>query len=186
IQDWYVKPQLGSVPGVADVSSVGGFPIEYQVAPDPNRLDVLGVRLDDVIEAVAASNAATGGHVVHKGNAEFVVRGVGWLGGSQKAGDESIDPGRVVRGLANVMVPLRGGGTIRLAELADVAIVPCFRRGVLEKDGNEVTGGVVLLAHGENPLDVTRRLKAKIREIQVGLPRGVRIVPFYDRTPLIE
>ena len=78
------------------------------------------------------------------------------------------------------------GGTIQLAEVADVALGPGFRRGVLEKDGNEVTGGVVLMAHGENPLDVTRRIKAKIRELQAGLPRGVRIVPFYDRTPLIE
>jgi copper/silver efflux system protein len=185
IQDWYVRPQLGSVPGVADVSSVGGFPIEYQVVPDPNRMRVLGVSLNDVVTAVATSNASSGGHVVHKGNAEYVVRGVGRLGASSTAGDESVDPGRVVRDLENVVVPHGKGGTIRLAEVADVAVGASFRRGALEKDGNEVTGGVVLMAHGENPLEVTRRIKAKIRELQIGLPRGVRIVPFYDRAPLI-
>ena len=186
IQDWYVRPQLGSVPGVAEVSSVGGFPIEYEVAPDPDRLRLFGVTLEDVLEAVASSNAATGGHVVNKGNAEYVVRGVGWLGASTRPGDDSFDPRRAIRDLENVVLPADGGGTVRLAEVATVAMVPGFRRGVLEKDGNEVVGGVVLMAHGENPLEVTRRIKAKIRELQAGLPRGVRIVPFYDRTPLIE
>ncbi len=114
------------------------------------------------------------------------MRGVGRLGASPTPGDESFDSDRALRDLENVVVPLAKGGTIRLAEVADVALGPGFRRGVLEKDGNEVTGGVVLMAHGENPLEVTRRIKAKIRELQTGLPRGVRIVPFYDRTPLIQ
>jgi copper/silver efflux system protein len=186
IEDWYVRPQLGSVPGVADVSSVGGFPIEYQVAPDPNRLRVLGVSLKDVIEAVSASNATAGGHVIHKGNAEYVVRVAGNLGASTQPGDETFDPARALHDLENVVVPRSQGGAIRLAEVADIAVGPGFRRGVLEKDGSEVTGGVVLMAHGENPLEVTRRIKAKIRELQTGLPKGVRIVPFYDRTPLIQ
>ncbi len=186
VQDWYVRPQLDSVPGVADVSSVGGFPIEYEVAPDPDRLRVFGVTLKDVLDAVAESNVATGGHVLHKGNAEYVVRGVGRLGASPRPGDDSFDARRAVRDLEDVVLLARGGGTVRLAEVATVAVVPGFRRGVLEKDGNEVVGGVVLMAYGENPLEVTRRIKAKIRELQVGLPQGVRIVPFYDRTPLIE
>ena len=186
IQDWYVRPQLGSVPGVADVSSVGGFPIEYQVAPDPDRLRILGVSLKDVVQAVASSNAASGGHLLHKGNAEYVVRGVMRLGSSSTPGDESFDAGRAVRDLENVVVPVAGGGSRRLVDVAEIKIAPGFRRGVLEKDGNEVTGGVVLVARGENPLEVTRRVKAKIRELQTGLPLGVRIVPFYDRTPLIH
>jgi len=186
IQDWYVRPQLGSVPGVADVSSVGGFPIEYQVTPDLDRMRVLGLALEDVVEAVSTSNATSGGHLLHKGNAEFVVRGVGRLGVSTTAGDDTFDRGRAVRDLENVVVSLPEGGTIRLAEIAEIGVGPGFRRGVLEKDGNEVTGGVVLIAHGENPLEVTRRIKVKIRELETGLPRGVRIVPFYDRTPLIE
>ena len=186
IQDWYVRPQLGSVAGVADVSSVGGFPIEYQVMPDPNRMRVFGVALSDVVDAVSTSNASSGGHVIHKGNAEYVVRGVGRLGASLKPGDESFDSDRAIRDLENVVIPLARGGTIRLADVADVALGPGFRRGALEKDGNEVTGGVVLMAHGENPLEVTRRIKDKIKEIETGLPRGTRIIPFYDRTPLIQ
>ncbi len=93
IQDWFVRPQLGSVPGVAEVSSVGGFPIEYEVAPDCDRLRLFGVTLRDLLQAVSSSNAATAGHVVNKGNAEYVVRGVGWLGASPKPGDESFDRG---------------------------------------------------------------------------------------------
>jgi Cu(I)/Ag(I) efflux system membrane protein CusA/SilA len=185
IEDWFVRPQLGSVPGVADVSSVGGFPIEYQVVPDPNQMQILGVALTDVIAAVAASNQSSGGHVIHKGNAEYVVRGVGNLGIASRAGDEIIEPKRVVSDLENVIVPGRGGGSVRLGDFADVRVGPGFRRGALERDGNEVTGGVVLLSRGENPLEVTRRIKQKIRELQVGLPPGVRILPFYDRTPLI-
>jgi Cu(I)/Ag(I) efflux system membrane protein CusA/SilA len=186
IQDWYVRPQLGSIPGVADVSSVGGFPIEYQISPDPHRLRAFGVTMKDVIEAVSASNASAGGHVVHKGNAEYVVRGVGALGASPRAGDETFDRDRALRDLENVVIPRPQGGTIRLADVAAIGIAPGFRRGVLEKDGNEVTGGVVLMARGENPLEVTRRIHAKIRELQTGLPPGVRVVPFYDRTPLIK
>jgi copper/silver efflux system protein len=186
IQDWYVRPQLGSVPGVAEVSSVGGFPVEYQVVPDPTRLRAFDVTLKDVVAAVAASNAASGGHVVHKGNAEFVVRGVALLGASTTPGDETFDSKRALRDLANVVVPVPEGGTIRLAEVAEISLGAGFRRGVLEKDGNEVVGGVVLLARGENPLEVTRRIKAKILELKTGLPAGVKIVPFYDRTPLIH
>ncbi len=186
IQDWYVRPQLGSVPGVADVSSVGGFPIEYQITPDPNRLRLSGFTLSDLAGAVRAANASAGGHVIQQANAEFVVRAVGRLGASPRAGDEGFDSERALHDLENVVIPRPAGGTVRLAELAEVAIGPGFRRGVLEKDGNEVTGGVVLMAQGENPLEVTRRIKAKIRELARGLPAGVRIVPFYDRTPLIE
>jgi Cu(I)/Ag(I) efflux system membrane protein CusA/SilA len=186
IQDWYVRPQLGSVPGVADVSSVGGFPVEYQITPDPNRLRIFGVSPKEIVEAVSASNASAAGHVVHKGNAEYVVRGVGWLGAAPRAGDETFDAKRALRDLENVVLPLREGRSIRLADIGTVALGPGFRRGALEKDGNEVTGGVVLMTRGENPLEVTRRIKAKILELQTGLPRGVRIVPFYDRTPLIQ
>src|SRR5262249_11270962 len=131
-------------------------------------------------------NSSAGGHVLTKGRAEFVVHGVGWLGTSDKPGDMTFDASRAVKDLENVPLPTREAETVRLVEVARVQVAPGIRRGVLEKDGNEVAGGVVLIAHGENPLEVTRRVKAKIREIQTGLPKGVRIVPFYDRTPLIE
>ncbi len=186
IQDWFVRPQLGAVAGVAEVSSVGGYPYEYEVAVDPRRLKALGVTLKEVIDAVASSNSAAGGHVITKGQAEYVVRGVGWLGASGKAGDTGFDVKKAAADLEQVPLSTASSGIARISDLARVTITPGYRRGVLEKDGNEVTGGVVLMSHGENPLEVTRRLKAKIREIQGGLPRGVKIVAFYDRTPLIE
>ena len=187
IQDWYVRPQLASVPGVADVSSVGGFPIEYQVVPDPHKMRVLGVSLHEVIDAVASANASAGGHVVHKGNAEYVVREVmGRPELSPRPGDEGFDSARVVRDLESVVVPLTSGGTIRLAEVANIAIGPGFRRGVLEKDGSEVTGGMILMARGENPLEITRRIRPRSASCEPACPPACASVPFYDRTPLIQ
>jgi Cu(I)/Ag(I) efflux system membrane protein CusA/SilA len=185
VQDWYVRPQLSSVAGVAEVASVGGFVGEYAIEIDPRRLQALGVKLADVLQAVSRANAAVGGDVIHKANAEYIVRGVGWLG--QSAGEDTdIDQHRVLRDLEDVLVPRLSGGVARLKDVATVRLSPAPRRGVLEKDGNEVTGGVVLMRQGENALDVTRRLKDKIRELQTGLPPNVRIVPFYDRVPLIR
>jgi Cu(I)/Ag(I) efflux system membrane protein CusA/SilA len=185
VQDWYVRPQLSSVPGVAEVASVGGYCREYAIAVDPRRLQALGVSLSDVLQAVPRANAAVGGDVIHKANVEYVVQGVGWFGQSAHE-DAEVDPSRVLRDLENVLVPRASGGVVRLADVAAVGLAPAPRRGVLEKDGNEVTGGVVLMRQGENALEVTRRLKDKIGELQAGLPPGVRIVPFYDRTPLIR
>jgi Cu(I)/Ag(I) efflux system membrane protein CusA/SilA len=185
VQDWYVRPQLSAVPGVAEVASVGGYCAEYVLEVDPRRLRALGVHLSDVLQAVPRSNASVGGDVIHKANAEYIVHGVGWLG--QSAQDNAdFDPRRVLRDLENILVPRSSGGAVRLAEVAAVGLRPAPRRGVLEKDGNEVTGGVVLMRQGENALEVTRRLKDKIQELQGGLPPGVRLVPFYDRTPLIR
>ncbi|WP_165230762.1 efflux RND transporter permease subunit [Aquisphaera insulae] len=181
IQDWYVKPQLGSVPGVAEVASVGGYPIEYAVSVDPLRLRALGVTLRDVESAVARSNSSVGGHAIQKGNAEYLVSATGWLGGGREDSSAA-----VVRDLGAVVLPAPGGKAVRLAEVADITVAPGPRRGILEKDGNEITGGVILMASGENPLEVTRRIEERIHEIEPGLPRGVTIVPFYDRTPLIE
>jgi Cu(I)/Ag(I) efflux system membrane protein CusA/SilA len=185
VQDWYVRPQLSSVPGVAEVASVGGYVGEYVIELDPRRLQVLGVRLIDVLQAVPRANAAVGGDVIHKANAEYIVHSIGWLGHAAKE-NADFDPQRVLRDLENILVPRSSGGSVRLAEVATVGLTPAPRRGVLEKDGNEVTGGVVLMRQGENALEVTRRLKEKIGELQGGLPPGVRIVPFYDRTPLIR
>jgi Cu(I)/Ag(I) efflux system membrane protein CusA/SilA len=185
IQDWYVRPQLSSVSGVAEVASVGGYVGEYAVEVDPRRLQALGVRLSDVLQAVPRANAAVGGDVIHKANAEYIVHGKGWLGQSAQE-NADVDPQRVLRDLENVLVPRASGGTVRLTDVATVGVRPGPRRGVLEKDGNEVAGGVVLMRQGENALEVTRRIKEKIAELQDGLPAGVRIVPFYDRTPLIR
>ncbi|MDG3003191.1 efflux RND transporter permease subunit [Paludisphaera mucosa] len=181
VQDWYVKPQLASVPGVAEVASVGGYPIEYSVAVDPLRLRARGVTLHEIESAVARSNSSVGGHAVQKGNAEYFVSGMGWLGAGSPDGGAA-----VVRDLESVVLAAPGGRTVLLKDVADVSISPGPRRGVLEKDGGEIVGGVVLMASGENPLEVTRRIKARIHELEAGLPRGVSIRPFYDRTPLIE
>ncbi|HEV3259122.1 MAG TPA: efflux RND transporter permease subunit, partial [Gemmataceae bacterium] len=185
IQDWYVRNQLSAVPGVAEVASVGGYPVEYQIDVNPDRLRARGVTLAAVVEAVSRSNSAVGGHVIHKANSEYAVRGVGWLGASAGPAGEDSRP-RVVRDLENVVIPLPSGASLRLAEVATVALGAQPRRGVLEKDGSEVVGGVVLMRRGENPLEVTRRLREKIQELDAGLPAGVRIVPVYDRTPLIR
>ena len=183
VQDWYVRPRLASVEGVAEVAGVGGFPIEYQVSVVPYRLRARGVTLSRVVDAIARSNASVGGHSIQKGNAEYLVRGVGRLGASAEGGDAA---SAIVRDLEGVLIAGSGGEPVRVGDVATVAVGPGPRRGVLEKDGAEAVGGVVLMASGENPLEVTRRIKARIHEISSGLPSGVSIVPFYDRTPLIE
>ena len=173
IQDWFIRYQLNSVQGVAEVASVGGAPKEYQIDLDPNKLRSFGISLGEVYSAVARSNSSVGGRVLHQGNAEYLIRSVGWI--------ENIDD------IRNTVVTQRNNGTpIYVHMLGTVQIGPAFRRSVLEKDGKEVVGGVVLMRYGENPLEVTRRIKEKITTLQAGLPEGVRIVPFYDRTPLIH
>jgi Cu(I)/Ag(I) efflux system membrane protein CusA/SilA len=173
IQDWFVRYQLNSVPGVAEVASAGGAPREYQIDLDPNKLRAFGISLGEVYSAVARSNSAVGGRVIHQANAEYLIRSIGWI--------ESLDD------IRETVVAQRGNGTpINVGMLGTVQVGPAFRRSVLEKDGNEVVGGVVLMRYGENPLEVTTRIKEKIATLQAGLPEGVRIVPFYDRTPLIH
>lgn len=172
VQDWYVRYQLNSVPGVAEVASVGGAPREYQVDLDPNKLRAYGITLGEVYSAVQRANSAVGGRVIHKGNAEYLIRSVGWIRGLDD--------------LKDTVVAQRSNGTpIYVKDLGAVQMGPGYRRSVLEKDGREVVGGVALMRYGENPLEVTRRIKEKITTLQAGLPEGVRIVPFYDRTPLI-
>ncbi len=172
IQDWFVRYQLNSVPGVAEVASVGGAPREYQIDLDPERLRAYGLTLGEVYAAVQRSNSAVGGRVLHRGNAEYLIRSIGWI--------ES------VADLRKTVVAEREGTPITLDTIGTVQMGPGFRRSVLEKDGREVVGGVVLMRHGGNPLEVTRRIKEKITALQPGLPEGVRVVPFYDRTPLIK
>jgi Cu(I)/Ag(I) efflux system membrane protein CusA/SilA len=174
IQDWYVRYQLNSVPGVAQVASAGGMPIEYQIDVDPNKLRAYNVTLGELFSAVAGSNSAVGGKVIQKGNAEFIVRGVGWI-------ENTKDIEKTV-----VKADAAKGMPIYVSNLGTVSLGSEFRRSVLEKNGNEAVGAVVMMRHGENPLEVTKRIKAKIQELQPGLPEGVRIVPFYDRTRLIN
>jgi Cu(I)/Ag(I) efflux system membrane protein CusA/SilA len=172
IQDFNVRYQLASVPGVAEVASVGGFVREYQVDVDPAKLRLYDLPLSAVYSAIASSNLSVGGKVVAANNTEYLVRGVGWLEG--------------VKDLENVAVVSRAGVPVRLKDLATVQVGPAFRRNALEKDGREAVGGVVMMRLGQNPLEVTEAIKQKTRAMQSGLPEGVRIVPFYDRTRLIH
>jgi copper/silver efflux system protein len=178
IQDWYVRYQLNSVPGVAQVASVGGYPIEYQIDVDPHKLRAYGITLGDLYSAVGRSNSSVGGRVIHKGHAEYLIRGVGWIGADK-------DP---ITDIKNIVVKTNEhtGTPIYISNLATVSLGTQFRRSVLEKNGNEVVGGVCMMRYGENPLAVTNRIKQKIEQLQAGLPAGVRIVPFYDRTRLIH
>ena len=171
IQDFYVRYQL-YVPGVAQVASAGGFVREYQIDVDPDMLRAYAIPLGAVYDAVARSNIAVGGKVFLEARAEILIRGVGWLKG--------------IRDIENIVVAQRSDVPITVAQLAKVQFGPGFRRGVLEKNGHEVTGGVVMMRYGENPLSVTKAVKDRIEQLQPGLPKGVRIVPFYDRTRLIE
>jgi copper/silver efflux system protein len=172
LNKFYVAPQLNAAAGVAEVAPVGGTPVEYQVDVRPEDLRAYGVTVGEVFDAVSRANLPAAGGVVQKNNAEYIVRGVGWVKGKQDIED--------------AVVKEVGGVPVYVKTVATVQMGPAFRRGVFEKDGSEVVGGVVLMRHGENPLRVTERVKEKIKELQPGLPEGVQIVPAYDRTRLIQ
>lgn len=172
LQKFYIGPELNSVPGVAEVGTVGGMPFEYQIDVDPNALRAFNVTLGELYEAVGRSNSAVGGRVVQKNNAEYLIRGVGWI---ENAHD-----------IENTVITQRNGIPVYVRNLARVQMGPQFRRSVYIKGGNEVVGAAVMMRFGENPLAVTNRIKQKVQELQSALPPGVHIVPAYDRTRLIE
>jgi Cu(I)/Ag(I) efflux system membrane protein CusA/SilA len=172
LNKFYIAPQLNSAPGVADVAIVGGAPLEYQIDVRPEDLRAYGITLGELYAAVGKSNMPAGGGVVQKNNAEYIVRGVGWI--------------RDKRDIENTVIKEINGTPIYVRSIATVQLGTQFRRSVFEKDGSEVNGGAVLMRHGENPLAVTERVKQKIQELQPGLPEGVHIVPAYDRTRLIH
>ncbi|MGI8981172.1 MAG: efflux RND transporter permease subunit [Pirellulaceae bacterium] len=172
LNKFYITPQLTAAAGVADVAVVGGMPLEYQIDVRPEDLRSYNVTLGDLYSAVSRSNMPSGGGVIQKNNAEFIVRGVGWIQGKED--------------IENAVITEVRGTPIYVKNVANVTLGTQFRRSVYEKDGNEVTGGVVLMRHGQNPLAVTERVKEKIQELQPGLPKGVHIIPAYDRTRLIH
>jgi Cu(I)/Ag(I) efflux system membrane protein CusA/SilA len=186
IQDWFVAPQLSSVAGVAEVASVGGFASEYQIDVDPLRLPLYGVTVATIVEEVGRSNLGATGHVMQKSGAEYIVRSANRLGQTAGIIENATAKEQTIRDLENIVIPIDQSRSVRLGELATVRLGPQPRRGAFEKDGNEVTGGVVSMRFGENPLRLTERIKARIDELQPSLPDGVRIVTVYDRTPLIR
>lgn len=174
IQDWYIRYQLTSVPGVSEVASVGGFLKQYQVNIDPNRLITHDVTIDDVVEALRMGNRDTGGRVMEMAEREYMVRGLGYI--------------KSIPDIEDIVLKVdRTGTPVRVRDVGRVEIGPEERRGLAELNGEgEAVGGIVVMRFGENALDVIDGVKAKLKEIESGLPPGVTIRPVYDRSDLIH
>ncbi|MFH1943628.1 MAG: efflux RND transporter permease subunit, partial [bacterium] len=180
IQDWYVRYALQSADGVAEVASVGGYVKEYQIDVDPAALLQHGVALTDVFNAVRMSNVDVGARTVEVNRVEYVVRGVGFI--------------KTLEDIEYTVVKMKDNVPLYVKDVADVSLGPALRRGVLDKEGAEAVGGVVVVRFGENPLATIKNVKEKIAQISPGLLKKtladgtvsqVTIVPFYDRTGLI-
>lgn len=172
IEDFTIKQQLSAVPGVAEVASIGGYVMQYQINLDPYRMQSYRVTLGQVFSAIGANNANVGAKVVEQNGQEFIIRGLGLI--------ESIDD------INNMVITQNNNVPIYIRDVASVTAGPDFRRGVLTKSGYEAAGGIVIQRMGENTLNVIDKVKAKIAEIQPTLPEGMRIVPFYDQTDLVK
>ncbi|MFM7737669.1 MAG: efflux RND transporter permease subunit, partial [Alphaproteobacteria bacterium] len=175
LQDWWLRYQLQSVPGVAEVAAVGGFVKQYQVSADPERLLAYGIGLPTLVDAIRKSNGEVGGRLLEMGGAEYMVRGRGYL--------------RSVEDIENTVVSVdpKTGTPVLVRQVAKVAIGPEIRRGVADLDGEgDTVGGIVVMRQGENALAVIDRVKRAIADLAPGLPPGVEIVPVYDRSDLIR
>ncbi len=174
LQDWFLRYELKTLPGVAEVASIGGMVKQYQVVLDPVRLAAYGVTQTEVVEAIQRANQETGGSVLELAEAEYMVRAGGYL--------KSLDDFRAI--------PLRtaaGGVPVRLGDVATVQIGPEMRRGIAELNGQgEVAGGVIVLRSGKNARATITAVKHKLAELKTGLPPGVEIVTTYDRSQLID
>ncbi|MFM8359045.1 MAG: efflux RND transporter permease subunit, partial [Verrucomicrobiota bacterium] len=171
LQDFFVRYELQSVPGVAEVAGIGGFIKQYSVEVNPTKLRAAGVSLAQVLDAISASHLNVGGKTIEENGMEFVVRGVGLVRG--------------VTDLEQVPVAERNGVPILLRDLATVEVGGDFRRGALDVDGHEVVGGIVVMRTGENAMAVIERVKERLARLAPSLPPGVTIRPFYDRSDLI-
>ena len=172
IQDWYIRYQLNSVPGVAEVASVGGTVRQYQIDVDPKRLQAFKIPISTVVDAVMRSNKNVGGNVVEGSGTWTVIRGLGLVARTSD--------------LEQVVIGADSGVPIFVRQVADVKVGDAFRVSALMKGTEEAVGGVVVARYGVSTVDVINRVKEKIQALEAGLPPGVRIVPFYDRSTLIE
>lgn len=172
-QDWYLRYYLKSVPGVAEVAPVGGFEKQYQVNVDPNRLQAYGIPIRKVTEAVRGGNSDVGGRLLEFGGTEYMVRGKGYA--------------KSLQDFENILLSVSEEGTpIRVKDIGEAVLGPEIRRGATDLDGQgEVVSGIVVMRQGQNALEVIDRVKARIKEIEPGLPEGVKIIPVYDRSDLI-
>jgi copper/silver efflux system protein len=171
LQDTFVRYQLAAVPGVAEVASIGGFVRQWQVEVSALKLKQYGVMLGEVMDAVAAGNQNIGGKTIEENGAEFVVRGIGLV---QSAAD-----------LESIALQPRDGTPLFLRDVAAVRIGGDFRRGSLDVNGRQVVGGIVVMRYGENAYQVIQDVKARLAALAPGLPAGVTVEPFYDRSDLI-
>ncbi|MCB9082026.1 MAG: efflux RND transporter permease subunit [Lewinellaceae bacterium] len=181
VQDFYVKYGLNAVEGVSEVASVGGQIKEYQIDVNPDALKAFGIPLMDVMAAVKKSNRDAGAETIEINKVEYFVRGLGYI--------------KKIEDLELAVVAVNNNVPIRIKDIGVVSLGPATRRGILDKDGAEVAGGVVIARYGSNPLAVINGVKAKIKEMAPGLPKKtladgtvsqLTIVPFYDRTQLIQ
>tara|TARA_R110000796_G_scaffold201818_1_gene318028 strand:- start:197 stop:2038 length:1842 start_codon:yes stop_codon:yes gene_type:complete len=181
IQDYYVKYGLSSASGVSEVASIGGYVQEYQVDVDPEKMRQYSIGLSDVVKAVKESNQDIGAQTLEINQAEYLVRGLGYV--------------KSVADIENAVVTSENFTSIRIKDIAKVNLGPQTRRGILDKEGAEVVGGVVVARYGANPMEVINNVKDQIAELSSGLPSKVladgrtsqvTIVPFYDRTELIQ
>ena len=174
IQDWFLKYELKAVPNVAEVATLGGVVRQYQVVLQPDRLRAYRVTQREVIEAIRGANQEAGGSVLELAEAEYIVRATGYL--------RNLDDFR--------SIPVRTGAAgvpVRLADVARLQVGPELRRGISELDGEgEVTGGIIVMRSGQNALETIEAVKAKLRQLEPGLPDGVEIVETYDRSELIQ
>ena len=172
IQDWFVRYQLNSVPGVAEVASIGGFVRQYQIEVSSLKMRALNITLGQVMDAVKQSNLNVGGKVIEENGMEFVVRGIGLVNSNAD--------------LENIVLTSNNGTPVYLKDVATVQMGGDFRRGALDIDGHETVGGVVVMRTGENAMQVIHDVKARIAAISPSLPPGVSIKSFYDRSDLIS
>ena len=172
-QDWYLKSYLKKVPGIAEIATVGGFVQQYQVNVDPDRLRAYGIPISRVVEAVRSANQETGARLLESGGAEYMIRGQGYV---RSTGD-----------LEEAVLTSQNGTPIRIKDVGQVVLGPDIRRGTGDLDGRgDAVSGIVVMRQGSNALDVIEGVKARLKEIQPGMPKGVRVVPIYDRSELIH
>ncbi|MFD0963820.1 efflux RND transporter permease subunit [Pseudofulvibacter geojedonensis] len=181
IQDYYVKYALSSANGVSEVASIGGYVQEYQVDVNPELMRQYNIGLHNIVKAVKESNKDIGAQTIEINQAEYLVRGLGYI--------------KSISDIENAVVTSEDFTAIKIKDIANVSLAPKARRGILDKEGAEVVGGVVVSRYGANPLEVINNVKAKINDISAGLPSKefkdgttsqLTIVPFYDRTELIK
>jgi Cu(I)/Ag(I) efflux system membrane protein CusA/SilA len=172
LQDWYLRYQIASVEGVAEVASLGGFVRQYQVNIDPNRLAAYRLSPKTVVDAVRTGNNEVGGRSIELSGAEYMIRGRGYI--------------RSVKDIEAIAVGGDRGTPVLIRDIGSVTLGPDMRRGIAELNGQgEVVSGIVVMRHGENALNLIDRVKQKIKEIEPSLPKGIRIVTTYDRSDLI-